>query len=251
MDRLDYLSRDSFFTGVAEGTISTHRIIKMLTISNDELVVESKGIYSIENFIISRRLMYWQVYFHKTVMAAEYMLINILTRAKYLTGKGIHLFSTPSLELFLKNEPGQKDFESDKKWILEFMKLDDYDVFSAIKVWMHHDDKILSYLCTNLINRHLYKVLVQNEPIQRSVIESIRGAVIEKFGVTENESEYFMVEDIVTNSAYSLNDDKIKILFRDNSLMDVSEASDQLNISVLSSEVSKYVLCYPKSIIIL
>jgi len=251
MDRLDYLSRDSFFTGVAEGTISTHRIIKMLTISNDELVVESKGIYSIENFIISRRLMYWQVYFHKTVMAAEYMLINILNRAKYLAGKGIHLFSTPSLELFLKNEPGQKDFESDKKWILEFMKLDDYDVFSAIKVWMHHDDKILSYLCTNLINRHLYKVLVQNEPIRRSVIESIRGAVIEKFGVTENESEYFMVEDIVTNSAYSLNDDKIKILLRDNSLMDVSEASDQLNISVLSSEVSKYVLCYPKSIIIL
>ncbi len=248
MDRLDYLSRDSFFTGVAEGTISVHRIIKMLTISNDELVVESKGIYSIENFIIARRLMYWQVYFHKTVMAAEYMLINILNRAKYLAGKGISLFSTPSFKLFLKNQLTHKNFLEDKQWITEFMRLDDYDVFSSIKVWMHHEDKILSYLCTNLVNRHLYKVLVQNEPFLPSFIEDIRVETRKNFGVSNDELKYFLVEDVVTNNAYSLNDDKIKIMFKDNSLMDVSDASDQLNISVLSSTVSKHVLCYPKTI---
>jgi len=248
MDRLDYLSRDSFFTGVAEGTISTHRIIKMMTISNDELVVESKGIYSIENFIISRRLMYWQVYFHKTVMAAEYMLINILNRAKYLEGQGVRLFCTPALELFLKNQVMREDFEKNDRWINEFMRLDDFDVFSSIKVWMDHEDKILACLCTSLINRHLYKVLIQNKPFDRSFIEAIRREVLKKFNLSEVESGYFIIEDIVTNSAYSLNDDKIKIIFRDGNLMDVSEASDQLNISVLSSEVSKYVLCYPKNI---
>jgi len=246
MDRLDYLSRDSFFTGVAEGTISAHRIIKMLTVSNDELVVESKGIYSIENFIISRRLMYWQVYFHKTVMAAEYMLINILNRAKYLSGKGIHLFSTPSFDLFLKNPLTRKDFEENKQWIVEFMNIDDFDVFASIKVWMHHDDMILSSLCTNLINRNLYKVWVQNEPFLPSFVDAIRKELKMKYNVSGDDQKYFLVEDMVTNSAYSLNDDKIKIMFKDNTIMDVSEASDQLNISVLSSAVSKHVLCYPK-----
>ena len=250
MDRLDYLSRDSFFTGVAEGTISAHRIIKMLTISNDELVVESKGIYSIENFIISRRLMYWQVYFHKTVMAAEYMLINILNRAKELVSRGVVLFSTPALELFLKNRRKPDDLEINAQWIAEFMKLDDFDVFSSIKVWMNHEDKILSALCRNLIDRHLYKVVIQNEPFDKAFIGSVRNEVQKVYGVSGTDLDYFIVEDTVTNSAYSLNDDKIKIQFRDNSLMDVSEASDQLNISVLSSAVSKYVLCYPKDLII-
>ena len=248
MDRLDYLSRDSYFTGVAEGTISAHRIIKMLTVSNDELVVESKGIYSIENFIISRRLMYWQVYFHKTVMAAEYMLINILNRAKFLSGKGIRLFSSPSFNTFLNNQLTRKDFEENKQWIAEFMKLDDFDVFASIKVWMHDEDMILSSLCTNLVNRHLYKVLIQNEAFLPSFVDAIRKELKIKHGVSEEESKYFLVEDMVTNSAYSLNDDKIKIIFKDNTLMDVSEASDQLNISVLSSAVTKHVLCYPKNL---
>ena len=248
MDRLDYLSRDSYFTGVAEGTISAHRIIKMLTVSNDELVVESKGIYSIENFIISRRLMYWQVYFHKTVMAAEYMLINILNRAKYLSGKGIRLFSSPSFNTFLNNQLTREDFEENRQWIAEFMKLDDFDVFASIKVWMHNEDMILSSLCTNLVNRHLYKVLIQNEAFLPSFVDAIRKELKIKHGVSEDESKYFLVEDMVTNSAYSLNDDKIKIIFKDNTLMDVSEASDQLNISVLSSAVTKHVLCYPKNL---
>jgi uncharacterized protein len=248
MDRLDYLSRDSFFTGVAEGTISTHRIIKMLTVLNDELVVESKGIYSIENFIISRRLMYWQVYFHKTVMAAEYMLINILNRAKFLSGQGVQLFSTPSLGLFLKNNLTRKNVEGNRQWITEFMKLDDYDVFSSIKVWMDHSDMILSELCKNLVNRHLYKVMVQNEPFHPSLVDAIRKELKKNHGISDDELKYYLVEDIVTNSAYSLNDDKIKIIFKDNSVMDVSEASDQLNISVLSSAVSKHVLCYSRYI---
>jgi len=250
MDRLDYLSRDSFFTGVAEGVISTHRIITMLNVSNDELVVESKGIYSIENFIISRRLMYWQVYFHKTVMAAEYMLINILRRAKFLAGQGTFLFCTPPLEKFLKYHLTQKDLAENREWIGDFVLLDDFDVFASVKVWMDHEDKILSTLCKNLIDRHLYKVLVQDEPFDPGLLEMIRSKVMKFHQVSLSESGYFIVEDNVTNNAYSLNDDKIKIMFKDGSLMDVSEASDQLNISVLSSTVRKFVLCYPKYITI-
>jgi HD superfamily phosphohydrolase len=246
MDRLDYLSRDSFFTGVAEGVISTHRIITMLDVSNDELVVESKGIYSIENFIVSRRLMYWQVYFHKTVMAAEYMLINILKRAKFLAADGTTLFCTPPVEKFLRFEPSRRDLENNKEWIHDFVLLDDYDIFASIKVWVNHPDRILSALCRNLMNRHLYKVLVQNEPFHEGFIRKIREKVVQSYGINEAEVTYFIVEDTVTNKAYSLKDDKIKIRFRDGSLMDVSEASDQLNISVLSASVTKYVLCYPK-----
>ena len=248
MDRLDYLSRDSFFTGVAEGVISTHRIITMLNILNDELVVEYKGIYSIEDFIISRRLMYWQVYFHKTVIAAEYMLVNILKRAKELAKQGKVLFSTPSFNKFLKSDLTHSDFEQNKQWIHDFLLLDDFDVFGSIKVWMDHEDKILSTLCKNLVNRHLYKVVIQNEPFDPGFIDLIRKKIIQYHNILPSESLYFLIEDTVSNNAYSLNDDKIKILFKDGSLMDISEASDQLNISVLSSTVRKNVLCYPKYI---
>ena len=248
MDRLDYLSRDSFFTGVAEGVISTHRILSMLNVSDDELVVEYKGIYSIENFIISRRLMYWQVYFHKTVMAAEYMLINILKRAKYLAGAGIPLFATPALHQFLKHPVSGADFKGESHWINLFMQLDDFDVFASIKVWMDHEDMILSTLSRNLINRRLYKVLLQNGPFDKDFVNSIRVKVMDYYSLSKDDSNYFIVEDSVSNNAYSLNDDKIKIIFKDGALMDVSEASDQLNISVLSTAVRKYVLCFPKHI---
>jgi uncharacterized protein len=250
MDRLDYLSRDSFFTGVAEGVISTHRIITMLNVSDDELVVESKGIYSIENFIISRRLMYWQVYFHKTVMAAEYMLVNILKRAKFLAEKGVPLFSTPSFEKFLKNNLTLKEITDHKQWIADFNQIDDVDVYASIKVWINHEDKILSELCKNLLNRHLYKVIVQNDPVDPAFINAVREKVMVHHHILGEESDYFIVEDTVTNNAYSLHDDKIKIMFKDGSLMDVSEASDQLNISVLSTAVKKHVLCFPKYITI-
>jgi uncharacterized protein len=248
MDRLDYLTRDSFFTGVAEGAINADRIIKMLNVAGDGLVVEAKGIYSIEKFIIARRLMYWQVYFHKTVMAAEYMLVNILKRAKYLAGMNVPLFATPALRVFLTSSPSKTDFNKDKEWLFNFSLLDDFDVFTSIKVWMNHEDRILSLLCLNLVNRHLYKIEIQNEPFTGSYVEEIRARTIAKLGLAPDETGYFVIEDSVTNNAYNPNDDRINLLNKNNTVVDVSEASDQLNISVVSSTIRKYLLCYPKSV---
>jgi uncharacterized protein len=216
MDRLDYLTRDSFFCGVSEGIINTDRIIKMLNVADDEIVVDVKGIYSIEKFIISRRLMYWQVYFHKTVMAAEYMLINILKRAKYLAENGVQLFSTPALQLFLTNSPSSVDFQRDKTWLFNFSLLDDYDIFASIKVWMGHEDRILSILCKNLVNRHLYKIEIQNEPFSHSYSETIRSATSKALNLSMEETGYFVIEDNVANNAYNPDSDKIKLLYKDN-----------------------------------
>ena len=249
MDRLDYLSRDSFFTGVAEGVINTDRIIKMLTVVNDQLVVEGKGIYSIEKFIISRRLMYWQVYLHKTVIAAEYMLINILKRAQELASEDIPLFGSPILHLFLYSNLTIEHFLEERKWIEDFAKLDDYDILSAIKVWTTHSDAILSWLCKSLVDRHLYKVEIQNEPFDPGYVSSLKDKTAAQFHVQEEEIDYFLVEGTVTNNAYNPKHDRIRILFRNNELIDLSEASDQLNISVLSTPVNKYLLCYPKNLI--
>lgn len=249
MDRLDYLSRDSFFTGVAEGVINTDRIIKMLTVVDDQLVVEGKGIYSIEKFIISRRLMYWQVYLHKTVVAAEYMLVNILKRAKELASEDIPLFGSPVLHLFLYSDITIENFLEDRKWIEDFAKLDDYDILSAIKVWTTHRDPILSYLCKSLVDRHLYKVEIQNEPFDLPYLASLKEKTAGQFGLNEEEVSYFLVEGTVTNNAYNPAHDRIRIQFRNNELVDVSEASDQLNISVLSTPVTKYLLCYPKNLV--
>jgi uncharacterized protein len=248
MDRLDYLTRDSFFTGVSEGIINTWRIIKMLNVANDELVVDVKGIYSVEAFIIARRLMYWQVYFHKTVMAAEYMLINILKRAKFLVENGINLFATPALQLFLKSSPETIDFKSDRSWLVNFSLLDDYDIFTSIKVWMDHEDRILSLLCKNLVNRHLCKIEIQNEPFDPAYSADIRMKTSAALHLSMEETSYFVIEDNVANNAYNPDSDKIKLLYKDNRLIDVSEASDQLNISVLSTTVRKYLLGYPKNI---
>ena len=249
MDRLDYLSRDSFFTGVAEGVINTDRIIKMLTVVDDQLVVEGKGIYSIEKFIISRRLMYWQVYLHKTVVAAEYMLVNILKRAKELASEDIPLFGSPVLHLFLYSDITIENFLEDRKWIEDFAKLDDYDILSAIKVWTTHRDPILSYLCKCLVDRHLYKVEIQNEPFDMQYLASLKEKTAAQFRLKEEDVSYFLVEGTVTNNAYNPKHDRIRIQFRNNELVDVSEASDQLNISVLSTPVSKYLLCYPKNLV--
>lgn len=249
MDRLDYLSRDSFFTGVAEGVINTDRIIKMLTVVDDQLVVEGKGIYSIEKFIISRRLMYWQVYLHKTVIAAEYMLINILRRAKELASEDIPMFASPVLHLFLYSRITIHDFLADGKWIEDFARLDDYDILSAIKVWATHRDPILSWLCKSLVDRHLYKVEIQNEPFDRQYVASLTEKTAEQFHLSREEVSYFLVEGTVTNNAYNPEHDRIRIQIRNNELIDVSEASDQLNISVLSTPVSKYLLCYPKNLV--
>ncbi len=250
MDRLDYLSRDSFFTGVAEGVINTDRIIKMLAVSGDELVVESKGIYSIEKFIIARRLMYWQVYLHKTVISAEYLMINILRRAKELAMTEVPLFTTPALYPFLYQDIRLTDFIGNHEWIERFAQLDDIDIFASIKVWAGHPDPILSGLCRNLIDRNLYRVIIQNEKFDPAFIRKVREKTISQLKMKPELLPYFIVEDTVTNNAYNPKHDKIRLLFPDGALTDVSEASDQLNIAVLSTPVTKNLICYPREIIL-
>ncbi|MBC7864527.1 MAG: HD domain-containing protein [Bacteroidia bacterium] len=246
MDRLDYLKRDSFFTGVSEGVISTDRIIKMLNVVKDELVVESKGIYSIEKFIIARRLMYWQVYLHKTVLSAEKLLVNILKRAKELAGSGQILFASPPFALFLENSFTKKDFQNKPELLDSFVLLDDYDVFSAIKVWAWHDDKILSTLCKNMVDRNLYKIELQKEKFDKKRIKELQQKVCKKLKLTEKESEYFVFTGEVENRIYNASKVNINILFNNGKVTDIASASDQLNVDVLSKTITKRFLCYPK-----
>ena len=248
MDRLDYLKRDSFFTGVSEGVISSERIIKMLNVKNDELVVEEKGIYSIEKFIIARRLMYWQVYLHKTVVAAENMLVNILKRAKELSSQGTELFATPALAVFLKNNYNKKDFLDYPGLLETFALLDDYDIFASVKVWMHHPDKILSDLCTSLVERRLFRIELKKEKTGASYKQQLIAKAAKKFRVTEKEAQYYVCTGEVENSAYKSNIVKISILMNDGKVLDIAEASDQLNTDALSKTVKKYFICYPKTL---
>lgn len=248
VDRLDYLKRDSFFTGVSEGVISTERIIKMMDVVNDELVIEAKGIYSIEKFIIARRLMYWQVYLHKTVLAAEYLLIKILQRVKKLAEHGHELFATPALKEFLYNKYHKKDFETKPHLLDIFSKLDDFDIYTSVKVWCDDKDPVLSLLCNNMVNRHLFHIELQNEPFKESLIEQMRKQTIHNLNISNEDCEYFVFTDKVENNAYNPQSVKINILFKDDSIKDITDASDQLNISVLSRTVTKYFLCYPKEL---
>ena len=248
MDRLDYLSRDSFFTGVAEGTINTDRIINMLTVCNDELVVEAKGIYSIEKFIIARRLMYWQVYLHKAVLAADQMLVNILRRAKSLGETEKDIPSTPAFRMFLVNQVGKEEFLNDPVWLERFALLDDFDIITSIKLWMEHPDKTLSILCRSLILRNLFRMEIKNEPFNPDYVGKIREATALKYHLTPEETGYFVNTDIVQNHAYNPRHDKILIRTGDCQLTDIATASEQLDIAVLSTTVSKYLLGYPKDI---
>lgn len=248
MDRLDYLSRDSFFTGVNEGVISTERIINTLTVSGDELVVEGKGIYSIEKFIIARRLMYWQVYLHHAVLSADIMLVSLLRRAKYLCENGDILFATPTFEMFLRNRVLKEDFLKDGSWLDLFSRLDDFDIVTSIKVWGEHRDNILSTLSRFLMNRVLFRAEMQNDPFETDYVDNIRNLTAKKYHLSHEETAYFVTLDKVENKAYNPKHDKIKILIGKDSLFDISEASEQLNIAVLPTTVCKYVLCYPKDI---
>jgi uncharacterized protein len=246
MDRLDYLTRDSFFTGVSEGVISTDRIIKMLTVADDSLAVEAKGIYSIENFIVARRLMYWQVYYHKTVVAAEYMLISLLKRARYLTLQGEKLFTTPAHAFFLKNEITFGQFEKEPDVLESFAALDDNDVFTSIKIWASHPDPVLSTLSTGLVNRHLFRILLQDEPFDLARILDLKNAISKEYNISLEDACYFVISDSITNNAYNPDSDKINIMDKNGRITDIADASDQLNIAVLSVPVSKYFLCFPK-----
>jgi len=245
MDRLDYLRRDSFFSGVAEGIISSDRIIETLNVFNDELAIEAKGIYSVENFIIARRLMYWQVYLHKTVISAEYLLVNILNKAKELSARGIELFATPAMKLFLKNEYTKQQFQKSHKVIEEFALLDDYDVMSSVKVWSQHKDPILATLSSWLVNRNLYKIQLRNMPFKREDIDNMTEKIFKKYKCDMSDINYYSFKGSITNSAYNPKKDKINILYPDNSVKDIAEAADLLNISVLSKAVKKYFLCWP------
>jgi len=248
MDRLDYLKRDSFFTGVSEGVISSERIIKMLNVVRNQLVVEHKAIYSIEKFLIARRLMYWQVYLHKTVLGAETLLVNVLRRAKELSANGHHLFATPALEVFLKHDYSRHDFEKNGKLLDTFSRLDDADVVASIKAWCDHEDKILSRLCKGLLDRRLFKVEIHTAPVAKAYKNALLEAVSRQYGLSRNEAAYFVVNDTVNNSAYNANNFNINILANDGTLRDVAEASDLLNIQSLSKTVTKHFICYPKDL---
>ena len=248
MDRLDYLKRDSFFTGVSEGVISSDRIIKMLNVVKNELVVENKAIYSIEKFLIARRLMYWQVYLHKTVLSAETLLVNILKRAKEISAQGINLFATPTLSLFLTNNFTENDFKKDESLLDKFSKLDDNDIVASLKVWADNNDKILSKLCTNLLNRKLYKIEIQNNVISVAYKNKLLDKICEQYKISRKDAAYFVFTDSVNNSAYNANNFNINILMNNGQLIDVAEASDQLNIQSLSKTVTKHFICYPKDI---
>src|SRR5690606_31719681 len=192
MDRLDYLRRDSFFTGVSEGVISTERIITMLTVHNDHLAIEEKGIYSIEKFIIARRLMYWQVYLHKTVLSAENLLVNILKRAKSLANNNEELFCTPSLRTFLYAQHNLSSFKNNPKLLDEFANLDDYDIMTSVKVWQNHSDKILSKLCKMMVNRNLYKVVINDTRLAKDELNTIKEKFSKQLKISEKEIEYFV-----------------------------------------------------------
>ena len=246
MDRLDYLNRDSFYTGVSEGVIGFDRILKMLNVVNDELVVEEKGIYSIEKFLISRRLMYWQVYLHKTVIAAEQLLVKIFQRAKAIANKGVPLFASPSFNLLLANKISTEAFYENELYLDAFMKLDDSDLFSAIKVWAEHEDPILAKLCKLLIDRKLFTIEMQNEAFTPKSIQAHKDKLTISFPLTSEEQDYFIFSGKITNNAYNMEVGKINILTKSKGLIDIADASDNLNLSALSKTVEKYFICYPK-----
>jgi hypothetical protein len=245
VDRMDYLTRDSFFTGVSEGVIGYDRIIKMLTVHNGELMVEEKAIYSIEKFLVSRRLMYWQVYLHKTVVSAEMMLVKIVQRAKELINNGFDVHTTSmALDYFLsdavlKMEPGPQ-FE-------KFCMLDDYDVMATIKNWMFHPDHILSTLCKLLIERRLLKVKLRAEPFDEQWVTEMRNAICHKLHVTEKESRYFIFTGEAENTTYDPSEERINILFKDGSVRDISQVDNALIHQTLATPVKKFYICFYNS----
>lgn len=245
MDRLDYLKRDSFYTGAAEGNINSERLITMLNVVNDDLVIEEKGIYSVEKFLVARRLMYWQVYLHKTSLVAEQLLIRVLKRAKELIEKGEKLNASKSLSYFLYNKIGPENFTSET--LAVFARLDDYDIVSAMKEWQDHEDFVLSNLCKMIINRDLLKVKIKKKKPSAEKLEKRRIALQEKQNISAEEAAYFVFSGEVTNTAYKSENNNINILHKNGKISDVAKASDQLNLKALSKTVVKYYMCYPKA----
>jgi len=245
MDRMDYLNRDSFYTGVSEGKIGSDRIIEMMNVKNGNLVIEEKGVYSIEKFIVARRIMYWQVYLHKTVVAGEFMLIHVLRRAKELMQKGHDIFASPALAFFMKNDITSEDFKSNPEVLERFAQLDDYDILGAIKVWQSSEDKVLSELAVRLIDRRLFKIEVSKTPFSDERIAEVKADVLANLDILESDVHHFVYTDKLTNNAYNNEKENINLMLKTGEVLDVSKASDNLNISALASPVEKYFLSYP------
>jgi len=246
VDRLDYLHRDSFFTSVAEGVIGVERIIKMMCVKNDQIVFEKKGIYSIENFLISRRSMYWQVYLHKTVLAAEHILLKILLRAKEVYKEGSELFLTTPLRYFFDNEINLLRISNDKKVLESFMALDDHDVITCIKEWVSHEDRTLAILCNAIISRELLRIEISDYPIPEKYIQKLCSAFMKKLSLGADVIEYIVFTGATTTQTYNSEENVINILTKQDEVLDVIEASDQFNLTLLSRPVKKYYICYPK-----
>ncbi len=250
MDRLDYLNRDSFFTGVHEGVIGSDRLIKMLDVRDGRLVMEYKGIYSIEKFLIARRLMYWQVYLHKTVLCAEMMLVKVLQRAKELTqtGADTELFATPAFRYFLENSWSIEDFRELPNVLDQFALMGDMDIFTSIKVWQHHDDPILSSLSKSIYYRKLFKIEMGRVPVSLTRLHELQQKAMKFYGIDSKAVNYLVFADSTSNSVYSYDGTQINIAFKDGSVREITAASDYHNLSQLSTPVVKYYLCYPREI---
>ena len=244
MDRLDYLKRDSFYTGAAEGNISSERLITMLNVVNDQLVVEEKGIYSVEKFLIGRRLMYWQVYLHKTSLVAEQLLIRVLKRAKELIENNHSLSASEPLLYFLKNRIDKSNFNAETLDV--FSRLDDTDIISAMKEWMYSDDFVLSNLCKMIINRDLLKVKIKKKNPDLAKLKIHRLALQKKYDISKKEASYFVFEGEIANLAYTEKNENINILQKNGKIKDVVKLSDQFNLKALTKTVTKYYICYPK-----
>ncbi len=248
MDRLDYLRRDSFYSGVTEGSVNSERLLTMLNVKDDQLVVDSKGIYSVEKFLVARRLMYWQVYMHKTVLSAEFMLVNILKRAKYLATQGIELSGTGALKHFLAADYTWNDFEENPAILKKFLELDDFDVMSGIKDWTHHSDLILSDLSSRIINRNLLKIRLQEEPFEEELAEKMAEGIRNQYGFTHGEERYMLIVDKVKNHAYNNKKGHINLLYKDGRTSDISTAADQMTINALSEPVERHFICFPREL---
>lgn len=250
VDRLDYLQRDCFFTGVSEGAIGAERIIQMLAISNDNIVVEEKGIYSVENFLNSRRFMYWQVYLHKTTVSAEIMLIQIIKRAKDLIHKGESVFATPSLMTFLSQDITIDTFKNNSDIINSFILLDDYDIWTSIKLWIDHPDKVLSILSKMILFRKIFKVILSIEEPSEETIQLYEKQVAQYYNLNDEEIKYFVLNGFITNAAYLAGNESINVISKKGEVSDITLASDLPNIKAMSKIVKKFYLCWPRELIL-
>ena len=247
MDRMDYLNRDGYYTGVAEGTIGAERIIKMLDLADDRLVVEAKGVLSVENFLNARRLMYWQVYLHKTSICCESMLVQILRRARFLIGQNTPLFAPDAFRLFLSASVPLAEFRANRTYLDAFTQLDDHDVWICIKQWALHDDRVLATLCRMLLDRRLFKIILSTEPFAGALIDELAGQ-LRRVGLPDEDLSYFLVEGQATNAAYMPSEERINIKLKSGKIIDIADASDLSNIQVLTNIVRRYYVCWAKGL---